>query len=282
VKEESMKRVEKIALCATVVMVVSSFLGCSDGNDAEHSSAEGAEISEHAADEVKQATSQSGAGEMPAEVSAAHILIMYKGSARAPAKVTRTKEEALELAKSIAEKAKAKDADFAALAKEYSDGPTAPRGGNLGNFAPSAMVKPFTDALLKLEIGGVSDVVETQFGYHIIRRQEVKAIPKASAKHILVMYQGSMRAPANITRSKEEAYARCLEALERVRAGEKFEDIARDYSDGPTGRDGGDLGEFSQGQMAPAFDEATFACKVGSVTEIVETPFGYHIIYRYN
>ena len=130
-------------------------------------------------------------------------------------------------------------------------------------------------------IGQVSDPVETQFGFHVIRRQEVQIIPKVSAKHILVMYAGSMRAPASISRSKEEAATRIQECLARHEKGEKFEDLAREYSDGPSGPNGGDLGEFPQGVMAPAFEQAAFACEIGKTTDVVETPFGYHIIYRY-
>lgn len=105
-------------------------------------------------------------------LAAAHILIMHKGSERVPADVTRTKEEALARAVEVAAKAQAADADFAALAEEYSDGPSGPTGGDLGTFAPTQMVKPFSDATQALEIGGVSDPVETQFGYHVILRKE--------------------------------------------------------------------------------------------------------------
>jgi len=220
-------------------------------------------------------------GPPPNELSAAHILIAHKRSERAAAEITRSKEQALVRAQEVAEKAKAEGADFAELAKEYSDGPSGPRGGNLGNFRPNQMVAPFTDAVMKLAIGDVSDPVETQFGYHVILRQEVKVIPKASAKHILVMYKGSQRAPANITRTKPEAHARLEECLKRIQDGEKFEDLAKEYSDGPTSVRGGDLGEFPQGAMHPNFDEAVFACEVDKITEIIETPFGYHIIYRY-
>jgi parvulin-like peptidyl-prolyl isomerase len=108
--------------------------------------------------------------ERPTELSAAHILIMHKGSERVPAEITRSKEEALALAQEIATKAKAEGADFAALAKEYSDGPSGPRGGDLGTFSPGQMVAPFSEATIKLAIGEVSDPVETQFGYHIIYR----------------------------------------------------------------------------------------------------------------
>ena len=207
---------------------------------------------------------------------------MHKGSERVPPHITRTREEALALANEIAVKAQAADADFAALAREHSDGPSGPNGGNLGNFPPDMMVAPFSNATLKLQIGEVSNPVETAFGYHIIRRQELQIVRKASAKHILVQYAGSMRAEPNITRSKEEALARIQECLQKARNGDAFEDLAREYSDGPSGPHGGDLGEFPEGMMHPAFEQATFDCEVGKVTDVVETPFGYHIIYRYN
>jgi parvulin-like peptidyl-prolyl isomerase len=206
---------------------------------------------------------------------------MHQDSDRVPTGITRTKEEALALAKRIAINAQSDGADFAELAKEHSDGPSGPDGGNLGNFLPDKMVSAFSNATLELAIGEVSDPVETQFGYHIIRRQELQIIPKASAKHILVMHTESMRAAPSITRTKEEAKTRIQVCLTRYREGENFEDLAREYSDGPSAPSGGDLGEFPQGVMAPAFEKATFACEVGKITDVVETPFGYHIIYRY-
>jgi peptidyl-prolyl cis-trans isomerase C len=64
-------------------------------------------------------------------------------------------------------------ADFQALAKEYSTGPSGPNGGDLGWFAPDQMVKPFADAVLGLEDGKYSkDPVQTQFGWHVILREE--------------------------------------------------------------------------------------------------------------
>jgi parvulin-like peptidyl-prolyl isomerase len=218
----------------------------------------------------------------PEQLSAAHILIMHAESMRRPESVTRTKEEALALVQEIAKKTKSPGADFGALAKQYSDCPSAPRGGNLGNFSSQQMVKPFSDAVLALDVGETSDVVETPFGYHIIRRQDIQIIPTAAVKHILVMYQGSMRAPAGITRTKDEALARIRECQTRLRAGEDFTALVREYSDDPNGPpSGGDLGTFEQGQMTPEFDTAVFACAVGGTTDIVETPFGFHLIQRY-
>jgi len=101
------------------------------------------------------------------------------------------------------------------------------------------------------------------------------------AKHFLVMYKGSMRAPASITRTKEEAKARAEEGLKKVKDGKKFEDIVGEYSDEPgAGARGGDLGVFPKGAMVAPFQEAVEKLKVGEVSGLVETPFGYHVILR--
>lgn len=104
---------------------------------------------------------------MSDQVKASHILLMYSGSARSTA--TRSKDEAKT---QIAELKQQLDggADFADLAKQHSDCPSSSRGGDLGSFGRGQMVGPFEDAAFALPVGGVSDVVETDFGYHIIQR----------------------------------------------------------------------------------------------------------------
>ena len=214
-----------------------------------------------------------------ADLSAAHILIAYKGSGASAKDVTRTKAEALALAKKVSALArKAGPEKFAALAKKYSEGPSGPRGGDLGVFSPTRMVPPFSKATQAMKINEISEPVETQFGYHVIMR---KPLPKkASARHILVQWKGSSRA-TGISRSKEDAKTRIEECIKKLAEGGKFEELAKEYSDGPSGPRGGDLGEFSEGQMVPAFDAALFKMKTGETSGVVETEFGFHVIYRY-
>lgn len=102
------------------------------------------------------------------QMEASHILLAYKGATAAPDRVTRTKEEALALARDIRRRLD-EGADFAALAKEYSDDGSGQKGGSLGTFARGAMVAPFEAAAFALPQDGISDPVESQFGYHIIR-----------------------------------------------------------------------------------------------------------------
>jgi peptidyl-prolyl cis-trans isomerase NIMA-interacting 1 len=101
------------------------------------------------------------------------------------------------------------------------------------------------------------------------------------AQHVLIAYRGAKRAPKGVTRAKTEAKARALEALAQIRAGTPLEDAVRTYSDDQGSADRmGSLGKFRKGDMDPAFGAAAFALKVGEVSDVVETPFGFHIIKR--
>lgn len=103
-------------------------------------------------------------------ISASHILIAYQGASRS--KATRSKDEAKKLAESVLRRVQG-GADFAAIAKETSDDAAAKAsGGNLGSFDRYTMAKPFTDAAFALGVGQTSSVVETEFGFHIIKRTE--------------------------------------------------------------------------------------------------------------
>lgn len=108
----------------------------------------------------------------PGEIGAAHVLVAFAGAARAKPTVQRNKQDARTLAESIAERARAPNADFGELARSYSDGPSATRGGDLRRFTRRAMVKEFSDAAFALRPGQISDVVETVFGFHVIKRTE--------------------------------------------------------------------------------------------------------------
>ena len=101
------------------------------------------------------------------------------------------------------------------------------------------------------------------------------------AKHLLVMYKGGRRAPPNVTRTKEEAKARAEEAQKKAKKGDKFEDLVKEYSDEPgAGQRGGDLGNFPKGAMVPEFQAGLEKIKVGEISDVVETPFGFHVILR--
>lgn len=105
----------------------------------------------------------------PEEVKASHILIKVDAAGDAAKKA-----EARKKIEEIQGKLK-KGEDFATLAKASSDCPSKDRGGDLGTFGRGEMVKPFEDAAFALKPGEVSDIVETQFGFHLIKSSEKKA-----------------------------------------------------------------------------------------------------------
>ena len=102
----------------------------------------------------------------PEQVHARHILM--KATPEDPQEV---RDAARARAAAARERAVAGE-DFAALATELSEGPSAPQGGDLGFFAREQMVGPFADAAFALDIGAISEVVETRFGYHVIKVEE--------------------------------------------------------------------------------------------------------------
>ena len=105
----------------------------------------------------------------PEEVKASHILIQVAPDAGDEEKLTARKK-----IEDIQKKIAAGD-DFANLAKQYSEGPSKSNGGDLGYFDRKKMVKPFSDAAFDLKPGQVSDIVETRFGFHLIKVHDKKA-----------------------------------------------------------------------------------------------------------
>lgn len=84
---------------------------------------------------------------------------------------------------------------------------------------------------------------------------------KASARHILVKTE-----------------AECLRLKSEIEGGEDFAEIAKKYSQCPSGKKGGDLGEFSRGQMVPEFDKVVFTQELNKVHGPVKTQFGFHLL----
>ena len=105
----------------------------------------------------------------PEEVKASHILIQV-----APDAGDEEKLAAREKIEEVQIKIEAGD-DFAELARQYSEGPSNVSGGDLGYFDRKKMVKPFSDAAFALKPGEVSDIVETRFGFHLIKVYDKKA-----------------------------------------------------------------------------------------------------------
>ena len=105
----------------------------------------------------------------PEQVKASHILLKYSAQ-----DADDVKKQKMDRCKKLFKQAKAKGADFAALAKEHSEGPTAPRGGDLGFFPRGRMVKEFEEVAFPAKAGAILGPVETQFGCHVIKVVEKK------------------------------------------------------------------------------------------------------------
>ncbi len=104
---------------------------------------------------------------------AQHVLVAYKGADKCPRKVTRSKEEARKRADEAHARAVDGQMDFGDVAKLYSDDPSgAERGGSLGKIDRASVVKALGDAAFALRVDEVSPVVETQFGFHVIKRTQ--------------------------------------------------------------------------------------------------------------
>lgn len=118
----------------------------------------------------------------PTFVRASHILIGTEDMSAEQKATARAK------AASVRDLARSEGADFAELAKSHSTGPSGPRGGDLGYFPKEQMVPPFAEAAFAMEIGAVSDVVETEFGYHVIHvvdRREARELTLEQASDMI-------------------------------------------------------------------------------------------------
>ncbi|MBI3399569.1 MAG: SurA N-terminal domain-containing protein [Deltaproteobacteria bacterium] len=206
------------------------------------------------------------------EVSARHILI----KPTAGADIKRAKEEAKKKAEEILTLAK-KGEDFAGLAKKYSEDPvSAKQGGSLGYFGKGVMVKPFEDAAFSLKKGEVSGIVETEFGYHIIKVDDIKEarlIPLKEAKDTITKKLAQIGA-------KKLALEIGFDIHKAATAGKKnlkAEALKKKVKATETGF-------FSEKDFAvelvrnQELKNAAFSMKPGEISNLIETESGVYII----
>ncbi|MDB4991597.1 MAG: Peptidyl-prolyl cis-trans isomerase PpiD [Myxococcaceae bacterium] len=214
------------------------------------------------------------------------LVVSWEGAENARGTVTRTKAQALERAQMLARMAKSGDR-LAELVRKYSDRPGATE--DLGLFrlrtaAPGAFGKVVGQAALALQPGNISEPVETPQGYFVIeRRTDPPTGPtRVSARHILISYVGAEHAVAGVKRTEAEARTLADEIDKQAKApGADWAALAQHTDEPGSKATGGDLGSFARGQMVPAFERVAFALPVGGVSDVVQTPFGFHIITRY-
>ncbi len=170
---------------------------------------------------------------------------------------------------------------FMDIAPKTSDDPSVlDNKGNLNYFTVFDMVYPFESAAYKTNVGELSPIVRTRFGYHILKVYDKRPYRgEISVSHIMVKFpkNASEQDRANAKTKIDELYSKLKSAQ-----GQGFEDLARQFSDDrQSGERGGMLPPFKSGKFAAEFENAAFGLKNnGDYTEPVQTNYGWHIIKR--
>ena len=212
---------------------------------------------------------------MQKEVKASHILLLVKEDAT-PADTLKVYKRAMDVY-NLANKGK----DFGDLAIQYSEDPSAKENkGSLGYFTAFRMVYPFETAAYETAKGSVSKPVRSQFGYHIIKVDDIRDNRgEVSVAHIMTAKpsDGNVELLAKAKNTIDELY-------KKLQQGEEFETLAKQFSeDKASSPKGGLLNTFSAGQLSSEFfEEVAFGLKnEGDYSKPFETDFGYHIVKLY-
>lgn len=223
--------------------------------------------------EVTDALIKEAYERMKNEMAASHIMVSV-GPNASPEDTLKAYRKSEQIKKRIL-----KGEDFAKVAKELSDDPSAKdNGGYLGYFTALYMVYSFESAVYNNEVGSIVGPVRTQFGYHIIKvegKRENRG--EITVAHIMT------RLPQEPNPEQQEASRKKInEIYDKLMEGENFEEMCAQYSeDKTTANRGGVLPPFSAGKMVLTFEEAAFALENdGDISKPVETQYGFHIIKR--
>jgi peptidyl-prolyl cis-trans isomerase SurA len=197
-------------------------------------------------------------------VSLSHIVVTPKPTGD---KVEKARKQAEELMARV----KAGE-DFAALAREYSEDPgSGSQGGDLGFFSRGTMVPEFEEAAFALKPGEVSDLVQTKYGFHIIRTDELEA-DQVRARHILLLTQLDES-------DVEAAQKRALDIYHRAQKGEDFAELARELSEyEQTASVGGYINVFPKDELPADFAEIGATLKPGQVSLPIQTSRGWDVV----
>jgi len=207
------------------------------------------------------------------EVRASHILVNLNQ--------TPTPEDSVKAYKKADDiLARLKNGDaFETVAKEMSDDQTAQQNaGDLYYFTGGMTVPEFEDIVYDLKVNEYNKkAVRTMFGLHIVKLTDKKKRNDGiRASHILLQDQ---KDSLGRTIDSVQTYQKALTTLERLKKGEDFSKVAAEVSQDPgSNTRGGDLGFFDRRRMVQPFDSAAFSLKIGEISGLVRTPFGWHII----
>lgn len=215
-------------------------------------------------------TTQASSNQNQDEYDISHILIRVPEDA-APEDVQKAKTK-------VDEALAALDAgtNFAKVSASFSDAPNALEGGNIGWKSGSQVPTLFLDALKTMQKGDVSTALRSPNGFHILKVNDKRGgsspliIEQTHARHILIKLSEIM--------SEKDAKQKIDGIKERLDNGEKFEILARQFSEDGTASNGGDLGWVNPGDTVPQFEKAMNTLKQDEISEPVLSPFGWHVI----
>ena len=206
-----------------------------------------------------------------AEFNIAHILVRVPEGA-SPERIRQARERAEQALGEIKG-----GAPFGRVAASYSDAPDALQGGVIGWRSQDRLPELFSEALMKMQPGQVTDPLRSPAGFHILelveRRGAGTAAPvrQTRLRHILIR--------TNEAVSESEARRKLMDLRDRlVNGNADFAELARTYSDDGTAARGGELDWVYPGDTVPEFERAYEELKIGEVSQPVRTPFGYHLI----
>ena len=194
-----------------------------------------------------------------------------------PANATNDQfSEAEEEARDVYEQLQA-GADFGQLAIQHSDGDTALEGGALGWRPGDQLPTLFFYVMGDMQAGDVSEPIRAVSGYHIVKVNDMEGVNQKSTieqtriRHILIT-------PDEII-DDETAQQRLEDALEDIRGGEDFGEVAKLLSDDPgSANDGGEMGWTGPGEFVPEFEEMANSLEIGVISEPFRSRFGWHIL----
>lgn len=167
--------------------------------------------------------------------------------------------------------------DFSKLAISKSDGQQALEGGDIGWRKLNQLPTLFSDKVVAMKQGQVSELIKSPSGFHLIklmgkrRNEKQHIVQQTKVRHILVK--------PNLFLNSKEARLRAAQLKQRIEGGELFQDLARANSDDKaSAADGGNLGWVNPGVMVKPFENAMNQLKEGEISDPVRTAFGWHIL----
>ena len=223
------------------------------------------------AEKVNKALVKEAYNRLQQEINASHILIRVDKDANAEDTL-----KAYQKIKDIKNKFEA-GKSFEALAREYSEDPSAKNNnGLLGWFTAFQMVYPFESAAYQTEVGEVSPIIRTQFGYHLIKVNDKReTLGRIKIAHIMKRFPPQASAEDSIKTEKE-----IRKVYEKLKSGENWFSLATKESEDLSTKDnGGSLPWFGAGRLPASLETVAFELEEkGEISTPVESPYGWHIL----